>query len=108
MMPSDTSGGPGSRLAHPGSHLSRYHTDRQPGVADLVYVLLVVVAASIGAAAGAGRLALVPVSYGGGTACMSRRGPRRPVSALILVIAGLAIAVIGGWLLVRTGQAVTA
>ncbi len=28
--------------------------------------------------------------------------PRRPVSALLLVIAGLAIAVIGGWLFLRT------
>jgi multisubunit Na+/H+ antiporter MnhB subunit len=36
-------------------------------------------------------------------------GPRRrPVGALMLVIAGLAIAVIGGWLLLRTGQGVTA
>jgi hypothetical protein len=34
--------------------------------------------------------------------------PRRPGAALMLVIAGLAIAVIGGWLLVRTGQAATA
>jgi hypothetical protein len=36
-------------------------------------------------------------------------GPRRRRgSALMLVIAGLAIAVIGGWLLLRTGQGVTA
>ena len=35
-------------------------------------------------------------------------GPRRPVSALMLVIAGLAIAVTGGWLLLRTGQGATA
>src|SRR5262249_57557725 len=30
--------------------------------------------------------------------------PRRPVSARILVFAGLAIAVIGGWLLLGTGR----
>jgi hypothetical protein len=36
-------------------------------------------------------------------------GPRRrPVSAWMLVIAGLAIAVIGGWLLLRMGQGATA
>jgi hypothetical protein len=34
--------------------------------------------------------------------------PRRPVRAWTLVIAGLAIAVVGGWLLVRTGRTVTA
>jgi hypothetical protein len=34
--------------------------------------------------------------------------PRRPGAALMLVIAGLAIAVIGGWLFLRTGQAPTA
>jgi multisubunit Na+/H+ antiporter MnhB subunit len=34
--------------------------------------------------------------------------PRRPVSALILVIAGLAMVVIGGWLLLSTGRGATA
>jgi len=34
--------------------------------------------------------------------------PRQPMSARALVIAGLAIAVIGGWLLLRTGQGATA
>ena len=34
--------------------------------------------------------------------------PRRPVSAWILGIAGLAMVVIGGWLLLGTGRGVTA
>jgi hypothetical protein len=37
------------------SCLGRYHTDRQPGVDGLVYVLAIAVAGSIGAAVRAGR-----------------------------------------------------
>ena len=62
----------------PGSHRGRYHTDRQPAVAGLVYVLAIVVAASVGATARAGRFwGLGPASYGGGAAGIrTRPAPR--------------------------------
>jgi hypothetical protein len=37
-------------------HRGRYHTDRQPAVAGLVYILAIAVAASVGATARAARL----------------------------------------------------
>jgi hypothetical protein len=58
-------------------HRGRYHTERQLAVAELVYVHLIAVGASVGAAVRTGGWGGTRASDGGGTARASQRGPRQ-------------------------------